>query len=85
MTDEPYYDVQRWRDPDQAYHSRTYILSEAIIERLGELRKEHACGVSELVNFLLTDSLRRLDSGALDLPLRCCDWNRIVFEPYRKE
>jgi hypothetical protein len=53
--------------------TRTYKLPEPLVERLNAMAKAHRVGVSDLVGFLLTDGLNRIESGELKLKTRPLD------------
>ena len=62
--------VERYRDSTV---TRTYKLPEPLVERLNAMAKARRVGVSDLVGFLLTDGLNRIEAGELKLKTRSLD------------
>lgn len=75
-----------WRDYSgfvQRYKTevttRTYKIPVSLAERLNTEAKRRKVGVSDLVGFLLTDGLNRLESGELKLKTRALDLHVIEY------
>lgn len=75
-----------WRDYSglvQRYKTklttRTYKISTSLAERLNSEAKRRKVGVSDLVGFLLTDGLNRIESGELKLKTRTLDLQVIEY------
>ena len=47
---------------------KTYLLTPDLIERIEILAEEEHVGINELVRFLLSSSLDRIESGNLQIP-----------------
>ena len=50
------------------YKRKTYLLTEEIIERIEELADRERLQLNELVRWLLTDALDRIEAGETELP-----------------
>lgn len=60
---------------------RTYKIPTSVAERLNSEAKRRKVGVSDLVGFLLSDGLNRIESGALKLKTRTLDLRVIEYSP----
>ena len=49
--------------------NRTYVLDDALIERVDATARRLAVGQSELVNYLLDQALTQVDAGRLAIPV----------------
>lgn len=61
--------------------TRTYKIPTSLAERLNTEAKRRKVGVSDLVGFLLTDGLNRIESGELTLKTRTLDLQIIEYSP----
>ena len=54
--------------PVPQYKRKTYLLTEELINRIEELADRERLQLNELVRWLLTDALDRIDAGETELP-----------------
>jgi hypothetical protein len=61
-------------------HNRTYRLDIEITEQINAIAAAHNVGVSDLVNYLLHDVVKRVERGELGIEARHTGLKRIVYE-----